>query len=89
MEVGIGAGDLDRLVPEGRLQALFRLPVELDEGRLALALTSRKVWTPKPCIILSDRGIARSDIAHMIIWVDFGIRLMKSQKVSCADAAWG
>src|SRR3546814_531296 len=34
------------------------------------------------------RGIARSDIAHMIICIDSGIRPMKSQKVSCALAAY-
>ncbi len=32
--VGIGAGDLHRLVPDGRLQARFGLPVELDEVHL-------------------------------------------------------
>jgi hypothetical protein len=36
VEVRIGAVDLDRLVPDHRLHALLRLPVELDEGRLAL-----------------------------------------------------
>ena len=36
MEVGIGAVDLDRLVPDHRLQAELRLPVELDEGRFVL-----------------------------------------------------
>jgi hypothetical protein len=34
VEVRVGAVDLDRLVPHDRLQALLRLPVELDEGRL-------------------------------------------------------
>ncbi len=36
VEVGVGAIDLDRLVPDHRLQPLLGLPVELDEGRLAL-----------------------------------------------------
>ena len=31
VEVGIGAGDLDRLVPDQRMGAGDRLPVELDE----------------------------------------------------------
>ena len=35
MIVGIGAADLDRLVPQHRLEPLARLPVELDEGRPA------------------------------------------------------
>jgi len=35
MKVGIGAGDLDRLVPDQRMGAQFRRPVELDEVRLA------------------------------------------------------
>ena len=35
VEVGIGAVDLHRLVPDHRLQAELRLPVELDEGRFA------------------------------------------------------
>ena len=34
MEVGIGAIDLDGLVPNDRLQAQLRLPVEFDEGRI-------------------------------------------------------
>ena len=36
MEVGIGAVDLDGLVPEDRLQAQLRLPVKFDEGRFVL-----------------------------------------------------
>ena len=35
MEIRIGPADLDRLVPDGRLQAELRPPVELDEGGLA------------------------------------------------------
>ena len=38
MEVGIGAVDLHRLVPDHRLHALLGLPVELDEGRLAVGI---------------------------------------------------
>ncbi|MNN98365.1 hypothetical protein D3C81_2177450 [compost metagenome] len=52
-----------------------------------LALISRKVLTPKPSIMRSDRGMARSDMAHITIWVLSGIRPMKSQNVSCALAA--
>ena len=36
VEVRIGAVDLDRLVPDDRLQAELRLPVEFHEGRLVL-----------------------------------------------------
>ncbi len=32
VEIRIGAVDLDRFVPEHRLQAELRLPVKLDEG---------------------------------------------------------
>ena len=37
-----------------------------------LALTSRKVWTPKPSIMRSERGMARSDIAHIIMCMRLG-----------------
>ena len=53
------------------------------------AFTSRNVWTPKPCIIRNERGIARSDICHRVMCVDSGMSDAKSQKVSCADCAWG
>jgi hypothetical protein len=55
----------------------------------SLSFSSRKVLTPKPSIIRRERGIVRSDIAHMIMWVLSGIRPMKSQKVSWALAACG
>ena len=47
------------------------------------------MWTPKPSIIRKLRGIARSDITHMIMCIDSGISEMKSQNVSCAEAACG
>ena len=37
----------------------------------------------------NDRGIARSDITHISMWVDSGISDTKSQKLSCADWACG
>ena len=40
--------------------------------------------TPNPSIMRSERGIARSDIAHMIMCVDSGISPTKSQNVSWA-----
>ena len=53
------------------------------------ALTSRNVWTPKPSMNRNDRGIARSDIAHISMCVDSGISDAKSQKLSCAVWACG
>ena len=37
----------------------------------------------------NERGIARSDITHMIMCMLSGVRLMKSQKLSWADCACG
>jgi len=54
-----------------------------------LALTRRKVWTPKPSMWRSERGTARSDIAHISMCMLSGISETKSQKVSCAEAACG
>ena len=48
MEVGIGAVDLDRLVPDHRLQAELRLPVELDEGRFVLGVDQAEGVDAKP-----------------------------------------
>ena len=45
--------------------------------------------TPKPSMNRNDRGIARSDIVHITMWVASGISEMKSQKLSCADCACG
>ena len=49
----------------------------------------RKLWTPNPSIMRSERGIARSDIAQITACIDSGVSEMKSQKVSCALAACG
>ena len=38
MKVGIGAVDLDRLVPRNRLQAKLRLPVKLHKGRVVVRI---------------------------------------------------
>ena len=35
-----------------------------------------------------DRGIVRSDMAHMNMWVASGCMNWKSQKLLCADCAW-
>ena len=48
MEVGIGAVDLDRLVPHHRLHALLGLPVELDEGRLAVGVDQPEGMDAEP-----------------------------------------
>ena len=53
------------------------------------ALTNRNVWTPKPSMKRKERGMARSDIVHITMCVASGISEMKSQKLSCADWAWG
>ena len=37
----------------------------------------------------NERGMARSDIVHITMWVASGISEMKSQKLSCADCACG
>ena len=89
VEVGVGAVDLDRLVPHHRLQAELRLPVELHERRPPAAFTKRNVWTPKPSMNRNERGMARSDIAHMSMCVDSGMSDTKSQKLSCAVCACG
>ena len=54
-----------------------------------LALTRRKVCTPKPCMVRKLRGSARSDMTHISMWVDSGMRETKSQNVSWALAACG
>ena len=53
------------------------------------ALTSRKVCTPKPSMNRNERGMARSDMIHISMWVDSGISDTKSQKLSCAVWACG
>ncbi|MNV51327.1 hypothetical protein D3C71_1433720 [compost metagenome] len=53
------------------------------------ALTSRKLCTPNPSIMRRLRGMVRSLMAHMIMCMVSGISETKSQKVSCALAAWG
>ena len=50
-------------------------------------MTRRKVWIPKPSIMRSERGIARSDITQVSMCMLSGISEAKSQNVSCAEAA--
>ena len=51
------------------------------------SLTKRNECTPKPSMKRNDRGIARSDMTHISMWVDSGISDTKSQKLSWADCA--
>jgi hypothetical protein len=51
----------------------------------ARGVDQRKVCTPKPSIMRRLRGMPRSDITHISMWMVSGISEMKSQKVSCAD----
>ena len=67
----------------------FGFQMNLTKVDSSFAFTSRKVWTPNPCMNRKERGIARSDMTHMIMCIDSGVRLMKSQKLSCADCACG
>ena len=53
------------------------------------ALTSRKVWTPKPSIVRNERGMPRSLMFHMTWCVASVCSDTKSQNVSWADCAWG
>ena len=53
------------------------------------ALTSRNVCTPNPSIVRYERGMPRSLMFHMTWWVASVCSDTKSQKVSCADCAWG
>ncbi|MEI2652621.1 MAG: hypothetical protein V9G12_10790 [Microthrixaceae bacterium] len=46
------------------------------------ALINRNVWTPKPSIVRYERGIPRSDMAHINMWVLSGWSDTKSQNVS-------
>jgi hypothetical protein len=53
------------------------------------AFTMRNVCTPKPPMNRNDRGMARSDMIHISMWVDSGISDTKSQKLSWAVWACG
>lgn len=61
----------------------------LVKQRLPSLLTRQKVFTPKPFIMRSERGMPRSDIAHMSVCIVSGARPKKSQALSCAVWAWG
>ena len=48
LEVGIGAGDLDRLVPDRRGEPRARLPVKLDEGAFPLGIDEAEGMDAEP-----------------------------------------
>lgn len=48
---------------------------------------SLKVCAPKPSMILKLLGMALLFMVYMIMCADSGLREIKSQKASCADAA--
>ena len=78
-----------RLVPHTDCSPSFGFQWNFTNVDSPAAFTRRNVWTPKPSMNRNDRGIARSDIAHMSMCVDSGISETKSQKLSCAVCAWG
>ncbi len=89
VKVRIRTVDFHRLVPDNRLEAEFRFPDEFDESRLVLVVQETERMNTKPSIKRKERGMARSDMTHMIMCMDSGVRLMKSQKLSWADWACG
>ena len=89
MKVGVGAIDLERLVPYHGLQAELRLPVKLDESRFAPSIDHPEGMDAEPFHEFERARIARSDIAHISMCVDSGISDTKSQKLSCALCACG
>ena len=71
MEVGVHPVDLERLVPDHRLQKIG-FQWNLTKWLLPFSLTSRKVCTPKPSMKRKDRGIVRSDMIHMTMFIASG-----------------
>ena len=67
----------------------YRFPVKFDKNRFIVFVDQAKVCTPNPSIMRRLLGIARSLMAHIIMCILSGMREMKSQKVSCAEPAWG
>ena len=72
MEVGVHPVDLERLVPD-RLQPSEGFQWNLTKCALPSALTSRKVCTPKPSMKRKPRGIVRSDMIHMTMFIASGL----------------
>ena len=61
----------------------------LVKQRLPSLLMRQNVLTPKPFIMRNERGMPRSDMAHMSVCIVSGARPKKSQALSCAVWAWG
>ena len=89
MKVWIRTVDLYRFVPDDRGRADGRAPVEFDKGRFAIGVDEPEGMDPEPSIILSDRGMVRSDMIHRTMFMLSGKSEIKSQNVSCAVASWG
>src|SRR4029077_17072554 len=89
MEIGIGTIDLDGFVPDDRLQAQLGLPVKFDECGLVLRVHKPKgmdaetFHEPKRA---RDSPVGHHPHDHVHA---FGGEVIKSQKLSCADCAWG
>ncbi len=89
VEVLIGAGNLDRLVPDGRLQAQLGTPMEFDEGAFAFVIEETEAVDAEPfdhAQRARDGAVAHRPHDHVH---RFGVSEMKSQNVSCALAACG
>ena len=90
VEVRVGAGDLDASSQSSEWVPAIGFQWNLTKRDSPCALTSRKVCTPKPCIMRKLRGRARSDITHISMCGRLsGISDTKSQNVSWALAACG
>ena len=48
----------------------FGFQWNLTKVDLPSALTRRKVWTPKPSMKRNERGMVRSDMIHITMWID-------------------
>ena len=68
MEIGVTARDLDRLVPQHGMRALFRRPVELNERRLAVRGHEAERMYPEALhhpVAARDRAIGHQPHQHV------------------------
>jgi len=74
--------------PSRETLLLFRLALESNPAftkvDLPCLLIKRNVCTPNPSMNRKDRGIVRSDMIHITICIDSGVKEIKSQKLSWA-----
>lgn len=63
--------------------------MKFHEPSDALGIHEAKGMHPEAFHHAETPGMARSDMTHMIMCMDSGIREIKSQNVSCAEAACG